>query len=77
MTLADLHEIEGTEPPVSGGTWKATPDEVKASVQAVAESVDAWSEAKKAAWSAGSGAEGRGPKGDAGGRAEGGRGRLS
>ncbi|MFD8887501.1 hypothetical protein ACFV0H_34185 [Streptomyces erythrochromogenes] len=47
MTLADLHEIEGTEPPVSGGTWKATPDEVKASVQAVAESVDAWSEAKK------------------------------
>ncbi|MEU8544645.1 hypothetical protein AB0C52_32395 [Streptomyces sp. NPDC048717] len=47
MTLTDLHEIEGTEPPVSSGTWKATPDEVKASVQAVAESVDAWNEAKK------------------------------
>ncbi|MFD8947744.1 hypothetical protein ACFV0B_02640 [Streptomyces xanthophaeus] len=47
MTLADLHEIEGTEPPVSSGTWKATPDEIKASVQAVADSVDAWNEAKK------------------------------
>lgn len=46
MTLADLHEIEGTEPPSSSGTWKATPDEVKASVQAMAESVDAWNEAK-------------------------------
>ncbi|MER5550006.1 hypothetical protein ABT072_48390, partial [Streptomyces sp. NPDC002589] len=47
ITLADLHEIEGTEPPVSGGTWKATPDEVEASAQAVTESVDAWNEAKK------------------------------
>ncbi|MFF6979474.1 hypothetical protein ACFZAV_17385 [Streptomyces sp. NPDC008343] len=46
MTLADLHEIEGTEPPVSGGTWKATPDEVEASAQAMTESVDAWNEAK-------------------------------
>ncbi|MFI6689284.1 hypothetical protein [Streptomyces sp. NPDC050485] len=47
MTLADLHEIEGTEPPLGGGTWKATPDEVGASAQAVAESVDAWNAAKK------------------------------
>ncbi|WP_331729347.1 hypothetical protein OG592_43735 (plasmid) [Streptomyces avidinii] len=46
MTLAELHEIEGTEPPVIGGTWTATPDEVKASVQAVADSVAAWSQAK-------------------------------
>ncbi|WP_420082873.1 hypothetical protein ACN6AT_39045 (plasmid) [Streptomyces sp. JL4002] len=47
MTLADLHEIEGTEPPVSGGAWKATPDEVASSAQAVTASIDAWNEAKK------------------------------
>ncbi|MFE9121506.1 hypothetical protein [Streptomyces sp. NPDC007172] len=47
MTLADLHEFEGTEPPLSGGAWKATPDEVAASAQAVTESIDAWNEAKK------------------------------
>ncbi|MFE2273516.1 hypothetical protein ACFXB4_30315 [Streptomyces lavendulae] len=46
MTLADLHEIEGTEPPLSGGAWQATPDEVAASAQAVTDSVDAWNEAK-------------------------------
>ncbi|MFD8732324.1 hypothetical protein [Streptomyces sp. NPDC059611] len=48
MTLADLHEIEGTPPPLSGGAWKATPDEVAASAQAVTASVDAWNEAKTA-----------------------------
>ncbi|OEJ29080.1 hypothetical protein AS594_36410 [Streptomyces agglomeratus] len=47
MTLTDLHEIEGTEPPLSGGAWKVTPDEVAASAQAVTASVDAWNEAKK------------------------------
>lgn len=47
MTLADLHEIEGTEPPLSGGAWKATPDEVASSAQAVTESIDAWNDAKK------------------------------
>ncbi|OEJ36888.1 hypothetical protein BGK70_00495 [Streptomyces agglomeratus] len=47
MTLADLHEIEGTEPPLSGGAWKATPDEVTASAQAVTASIDAWNEASK------------------------------
>ncbi len=47
MTLADLHELEGSEPPLSGGAWKATPDEVAASAQAVTESIDAWNEAKK------------------------------
>ncbi|MEU0352930.1 hypothetical protein ABZ302_39940 [Streptomyces sp. NPDC006237] len=47
MTLADLHEIEGTEPPLSGGAWKATPEEVSASAQAVTSAVDAWNEAKK------------------------------
>lgn len=46
MTLADVHEIEGTEPPLSGGAWKATPDEVEASAQAVTSSVAAWNEAK-------------------------------
>lgn len=30
MTLADLHELEGTEPPVSNGSWSATPEEAKA-----------------------------------------------
>ncbi|KOU73182.1 hypothetical protein ADK61_24135 [Streptomyces sp. XY66] len=47
MTLADLHDIEGTEPPLSGGAWKATPDEVASSAQAVTASIDAWNEAKK------------------------------
>lgn len=47
MTLADLHEIEGTEPPLSGGAWKATPDDVAASAQAVTASIDAWNEASK------------------------------
>ncbi|MFI6113382.1 hypothetical protein [Kitasatospora sp. NPDC051164] len=47
MTLADLHELEGTEPPLSGGAWKATPDEVAASAQAVTASIEAWNEAKK------------------------------
>ncbi|MGY4967116.1 hypothetical protein [Streptomyces sp. 900105245] len=47
MTLADLHEIEGTEPPLSGGAWKATPDEVTASAKAVSASIDAWNEASK------------------------------
>ncbi|MFJ4152853.1 hypothetical protein ACIP10_35490 [Streptomyces galbus] len=48
MTLADLHEIEGTEPPVGVGAWKATPDEVASAAQAVTDSVDAWNQAKKA-----------------------------
>ena len=47
MTLADLHELEGTDPPLSGGAWKATPDEVAASAQAVTASIEAWNEAKK------------------------------
>ncbi|WP_031048119.1 hypothetical protein [Streptomyces sp. NRRL F-5650] len=47
MTLANLHEIEGTEPPLSGGAWKATPDEVASSAQAVTASIGAWNEAKK------------------------------
>src|SRR5690606_21490252 len=47
MTLAELHEIEGTEPPLSGGAWKATPDDVAASAQAVTASIDAWNEASK------------------------------
>ncbi|MFE0774827.1 hypothetical protein [Streptomyces sp. NPDC058861] len=47
MSLADLHEIEGTEPPLSGGAWKATPEEVEASAQAVTASIQAWNEAKK------------------------------
>ncbi|RLU82046.1 hypothetical protein CTZ27_31325 [Streptomyces griseocarneus] len=42
MTLADLHELEGTEPPVSGGSWSATPEEVKESTQAVLEAVNAY-----------------------------------
>lgn len=48
MTLADLHEIEGTEPPVGGGVWKATPDAVASAAQAVTDSIDAWNQAKKA-----------------------------
>lgn len=47
MTLAELHEIEGTEPPASPGSWKATPGEVAAAAQAVTESVDAWEKAAK------------------------------
>ncbi|MFD7900508.1 hypothetical protein [Streptomyces sp. NPDC059743] len=47
MTLADLHQLEGTEPPVSDGSWTATPGEVNQSAQAVTESVDAWIAVKK------------------------------
>ncbi|WP_327740600.1 hypothetical protein OG749_47075 (plasmid) [Streptomyces nojiriensis] len=40
MTLADLHEIEGTDPPVSGGTWSATPQEAHAAMAALVGALD-------------------------------------
>ena len=42
MTLADLHQLEGTEPPVSGGSWSATPEQVKESAQAITQSVSTY-----------------------------------
>jgi hypothetical protein len=42
MTLADLHEIEGTEPPVSGGSWSATPEEAKEAGQALTQSINTY-----------------------------------
>ncbi|MEU6352153.1 hypothetical protein ABZ896_22935 [Streptomyces sp. NPDC047072] len=42
MTLADLHEIEGTEPPLTGGAWSATPEEAKESGQALVQSINTY-----------------------------------
>ncbi|MFJ9968403.1 hypothetical protein [Streptomyces avermitilis] len=47
MTLADLHEIEGSELPVSNGTWKATPQEVKAAMAASVVSIADYNDAAK------------------------------
>ncbi|MEU5959312.1 hypothetical protein [Streptomyces sp. NPDC047525] len=45
MTLADLHQLEGTEPPVSGGSWSATPEQAEAASQALAEAISAYKHA--------------------------------
>ncbi|MGW7199002.1 hypothetical protein [Streptomyces chryseus] len=47
MTLTDLHQLEGTEPPGSGGTWSATPQEAKAAMAALAGSISDYNHAAK------------------------------
>ncbi|WP_328372964.1 hypothetical protein OG800_49405 (plasmid) [Streptomyces sp. NBC_00445] len=43
MTLADLHELEGTEPPTTaGGSWTASLDEAKEASQAVVKAINAY-----------------------------------
>ncbi|WP_435059811.1 hypothetical protein [Streptomyces sp. bgisy060] len=47
MTLADLHQLEGTEPPVSGGSWSATPEEAKAAGGALTSAIGTYNHAAK------------------------------
>ncbi|WP_030578787.1 hypothetical protein [Streptomyces anulatus] len=47
MTLADLHEIEGTEPPISDSTWKATPQETKVAMAALVGAIVDYNDAAK------------------------------
>ncbi|MFD0437174.1 hypothetical protein [Streptomyces chartreusis] len=47
MTLADLHETEGTEPPISDGTWTATPQETKSAMAALVGSIADYNAAAK------------------------------
>lgn len=47
MTLADLHQLEGTEPPVNGGPWSATPEEAKAAGGALTSAVGTYNHAAK------------------------------
>ncbi|KOV42357.1 hypothetical protein [Streptomyces sp. H036] len=47
MSLADLHELEGTEPPTSNGSWSATPEEAKAAGGALTGAINAYNHAAK------------------------------
>ncbi|TGB15479.1 hypothetical protein [Streptomyces sp. MZ04] len=47
LTLADYHYLEGTEPPVSGGSWSATPGEVLAAGGDLADAISAYKHAAK------------------------------
>ncbi|WP_424892368.1 hypothetical protein [Streptomyces sp. XH2] len=47
MTLSDLHELEGTEPPVSSGSWSATPEQATAAGTAFLEAASAYNHAAK------------------------------
>lgn len=47
MTLADLHQLEGTEPPASSGSWSATPEEAKAAGGALTGAIGTYSHAAK------------------------------
>jgi len=46
MTLTDLHQLEGTQPPVNDGSWTAAPEEVKAASQSFEAALTAYKNTK-------------------------------
>ncbi|MFF4534025.1 hypothetical protein ACFY1P_32750 [Streptomyces sp. NPDC001407] len=47
MTLADLHQLEGTEPPTSSGSWTATAEEAKEAAGALTGAISTYHHAAK------------------------------